>query len=106
MVIVSNAENLWGIKDEEIYNMLTNTQAYLALGNKMLKKIITPKPHSKENKEMASLLQTETKRDVVFFVTFVKESKITQQINSPVHGGFYVVNYITAPSEDKRYESL
>ena len=55
---------------------------------------------------MASLLQIETKRDVVFFVTFVKESKITQQINSPIHGRFYVVNYITAPSEDMRYETL
>ena len=73
----------------------------------MLKKIITPMPHSKENKEIASLLQIETKRDVVFFyVTFVKESEITQQINSPIHRRFYVVNYITAPSEDMRYETL
>ena len=64
-------------------------------------------PHSKENKEIASLLQIETKRDVVFFlVTFVKESEITQQINSPIHRRFYVVNYITAPSEDMRYETL
>ena len=68
---------------------------------------MTPKPHSNENKEMASLLQIETKRDVVFFfVTFVKESEKTQQTYSPVHGRFYVVNYITAPCEDKRYESL
>lgn len=64
-------------------------------------------PHSKENKEIASLLQIETKRGVVFFfVTFVKESEITQQINSPIHRRFYVVNYITAPSEDMRYETL
>ena len=64
-------------------------------------------PHSKENKEIASLLQIETKRGVVFFfVTLVKESEITQQINSPIHGRFYVVNYITAPSEDMRYETL
>ena len=73
----------------------------------MLKKIITPMPHSNENKEIASLLQIETKRDVVFFfVTFVKENEITQQINSPIHRRFYVVNYITAPSEDMRYETL
>ena len=64
-------------------------------------------PHSKENKEIASLLQIETKRGVVFFFeTFVKESEITQQINSPIHRRFYVVNYITAPSEDMRYETL